>query len=642
MPPAERGPEFDLEPDEDGYPQARDRLTESFARWAAARGKPVERWIADLFCDFQHGYRGGHLGRWYVDDVHELLDDWFPRKVNLDAEDVERVVPTLVAFLAYLEDDGLLAPGSDPPKRLRRVAGQHDVSFFESMTDASRFGPAKAMFTAMTSEGVDATDEEAVGRWIDDFNARPFAERDGVLGPSLDASHDEDRSLPPTVLPSPEELAASASAAPILERFGRLVAFVGDGRKLTAKGNLTVADGKALVAILGTDDEVDPDIGTRTFRTRSSTVLHGVDLTFRWAKAAGFLRVQHGKVLTTKKGRALERDPVRAFEQACRGLLKLGPLGAQRPGWRRGWEEFLDGGTANLLTALLAGDPVPFDDLAESAWEEVDAAFVLPESPYIDWRDAIARDVSDGLETLELAGVLTRADDERIVTEWGLEDREGGEVSLTPAGRWLAHRLAEEMGYDAPVAGGLADTDADMLLEQCAELPLDEAEAELAAWCARRDASDAAGELANAARRGGFDAGMIAFAGFEMIGDTAEPAVRTLIDDPETGATALLWLVQRGFEDRAALRRQASGLMVELLASFLRKDGAEGLMAELGELGPVDEQRALMEQVWRSPSPRAAEVLDAIGRHHPDKAVAKAARKALFQHRSAQANTAGR
>lgn len=629
---SERGPELDLEPDEDGYPQARDRLTESFARWAAARDKPVERWIADLFCDFRHGYRGGHLGRWHVDDVHELLDDWFPRKVNLDEEDVDRVVPTLVAFLAYLEDDGLLAPGSDPPKRLRRVAAQHDTSFAESMHEPARFGPAKAMFTAMTSEGVDPTDEAAVARWIDDFNARSFEDRDELLGPSLD----EPDSLPPVVLPSPDELAASAAAAPILERFRRLVGFVGEGRKLTAKGNLTVADGTTLVEVLGTGEAIDPDIGYRPSRARSSTGLPGVDLTFRWAKAAGVVRVQHGRVLATKKGRALDRDPVRAFERAVRGLLKLGPLGALRPGWRRGWEEFLDRGAPDLLAGLLPGDPVPFDVIAESAWEDVSDAFVLPESPYIDWRDQITRDVGEQLETLALAGVLTRVDDERVVNEWGTERREGGDVSLTPAGRWLAHRLAEQMGYDAPTVGELADADADTLLRRCAELPLDEAEGELTVWCGRRSEEAAARELAESARRGDFDTAMIVFAGFEIVGDAAEPAVRTLVDDPETRGTALLWLVQRGFEDREVLRGEAStDLMVDVLGSFLRQDGADAVIAELAELGPVDEQRVMIEQLWRSPSPHTAEVLDAIGQHHPDKAVAKAARKALFQHRSA-------
>jgi hypothetical protein len=38
--------------------------------------------------------------------------------------------------------------------------------------------------------------------------------------------------------------------------------------------------------------------------------------------------------------------------------------------------------------------------------------------------------------------------------------------------------------------------------------------------------------------------------------------------------------------------------------------------------------------IWRLDHPRLPDVLEAIGGHHPDKAVAKAARKALMKHKS--------
>ncbi len=42
----------------------------------------------------------------------------------------------------------------------------------------------------------------------------------------------------------------------------------------------------------------------------------------------------------------------------------------------------------------------------------------------------------------------------------------------------------------------------------------------------------------------------------------------------------------------------------------------------------------MLAQIWRLHHPRLPEVLDAIGRGHPVKTVAKAARRALMQHRS--------
>ncbi len=46
----------------------------------------------------------------------------------------------------------------------------------------------------------------------------------------------------------------------------------------------------------------------------------------------------------------------------------------------------------------------------------------------------------------------------------------------------------------------------------------------------------------------------------------------------------------------------------------------------------------LLESMWRHPAPETAPVLDALGRHLPDRALAKAARKAAVRHRSWIAN----
>jgi hypothetical protein len=51
-----------------------------------------------------------------------------------------------------------------------------------------------------------------------------------------------------------------------------------------------------------------------------------------------------------------------------------------------------------------------------------------------------------------------------------------------------------------------------------------------------------------------------------------------------------------------------------------------------------DDQYAALDQIWRHPSSLTAPVLDALGQHHPDRALAKAARKAAIKHRSWMAN----
>jgi hypothetical protein len=49
---------------------------------------------------------------------------------------------------------------------------------------------------------------------------------------------------------------------------------------------------------------------------------------------------------------------------------------------------------------------------------------------------------------------------------------------------------------------------------------------------------------------------------------------------------------------------------------------------------PSDSTSCLPRGIWRLDHPRLPDVLEAIGGHHPDKAVAKAARKALMKHKS--------
>ena len=77
------------------------------------------------------------------------------------------------------------------------------------------------------------------------------------------------------------------------------------------------------------------------------------------------------------------------------------------------------------------------------------------------------------------------------------------------------------------------------------------------------------------------------------------------------------------------------GPLVDILATLL--DDPQ----ELALLFSEAQERAdgdLIDDMWRHDQPETALVLDALGRHLPDKKRAKAARKAAMQHRSWRAN----
>ncbi len=66
---------------------------------------------------------------------------------------------------------------------------------------------------------------------------------------------------------------STAAKSELAGQVRAFVHWVGTGRKLTQTGRITLADARTLVAELGTDDEIDPTIGDRVFRTTSSQEL---------------------------------------------------------------------------------------------------------------------------------------------------------------------------------------------------------------------------------------------------------------------------------------------------------------------------------------------------------------------------------
>jgi hypothetical protein len=106
-----------------------------------------------------------------------------------------------------------------------------------------------------------------------------------------------------------DNLAAAAPPAPALRQVVALTRWVGPGRKLTQTGQLTMADARHLVGLLETGDAIDPVIGTRMFRTRSSADLPRLAIVVTWAKAVGLLRVVHGRLVPVKKNQRLLDRP---------------------------------------------------------------------------------------------------------------------------------------------------------------------------------------------------------------------------------------------------------------------------------------------------------------------------------------------
>ena len=73
------------------------------------------------------------------------------------------------------------------------------------------------------------------------------------------------------------------------------------------------------------------------------------------------------------------------------------------------------------------------------------------------------------------------------------------------------------------------------------------------------------------------------------------------------------------------------GMLLEVFLQELDTDGITAVVEHLDELGPEPEQVRWVESLLRVDHPRATDLLQAIGRDHPRKAVAKAARTTAFK-----------
>ncbi|WP_326649133.1 hypothetical protein [Streptomyces sp. NBC_01750] len=476
----------------------------------------------------------------------------------------------------------------------------------------------------------------------------------------------EDRpTLPPVRLHSDAELARDALATPLLTRAVRLARWAGPGTRVGAGSELVDeqlpmaaeelglggADGPAyaseawrlavdagLVEVQDPQDD-DAKYGTVTAGENLELIVSGgpQDILAIWQDALEAVHADATAPVLEDLAGAIDEDGEIDFE-----TLDWDPEAES---------EFLDGvlGNLYLLTVAEGGardEPVPLPALA--------ASMIVPDDMG-EPTDDVLEQVSDAMmrlddqfRLLEPIGLVEyRPVDEALMAEEGEEESAPpaededvsryGMVKLTPLGLYGVRARMREAGIDAPAVGDLADEDADALLDGLAHYPELSARAETEQWLARRTPADSARELLAAAR--GADEGaplrrLHCQQALTLVGPQAEPAVRAVLDDAELGGLARVWLAERGASDvPAPSESMIFWLAIDTIAAQL---GTEGDLEELRDLveGLVGQHSGFFEAAWRVDHPATADVLEAMGRLHPDKRAAKEARKAAFKARS--------
>jgi hypothetical protein len=290
--------------------------------------------------------------------------------------------------------------------------------------------------------------------------------------------------------------------------------------------------------------------------------------------------------------------------------------------------EDLDGMATALYTV---GGPVKMDALFEAYMAAAGGREREAGPPGGDGED-LAAGLSSALEALADLGVV----------ELGTEDAAGGlTVTLSRLGIWGMHRHLRAQGWHVPVLGSGARSGAATLLATLASSDAEDGEAEIAAWLAAREPGRAARELIGAARRGTPGLRGAGFAVLDRIGADAVPTVRAALDDPVLRAHAAVWLHEHGEEAELGPGERA-WLLVDLGAGLLEEADPRDVVAELLPDLPPKAQADMVAGLWEVDHPAVTDLLTALSDHHPDPAVARAARKAAFKARSPSPDARGR
>jgi hypothetical protein len=236
----------------------------------------------------------------------------------------------------------------------------------------------------------------------------------------------------------------------------------------------------------------------------------------------------------------------------------------------------------------------------------------------------------------------------------GISDSEDGDAArLTPLGLAAMRTLFAGSGVEVPLLPPAEEMTAADLIAMAESAAEEEFQAETAAWLAHRTAESAARELLSVAAEADPASRVLAVAVVTQLGAPAEPAWRDVLGQMELRgyAKATLATSATGGDLAAAVPSElelCDDDLAWVLTDALVADGWDDLDDEveyepgalakrLGEAIPAGREPAAFEMMARVPHPDAANVLTVIGRYHPDKKIAKAARKSAYKAASRQA-----
>ena len=489
----------------------------------------------------------------------------------------------------------------------------------------------------------------------------------------------------PVALPPEEELALAARGTWPLRELLALADWFASERRLTGTGMPRPDDIRALATDLdlwpGSTEEQAAERAERLKRLRAARDLPEFLALWRAAVDLGLIEVDSGRARACAEVRE-GLSPQRAldawvdlFERAIAGepgtedLFHVGRFGS---GLIR---DLLDDLYAEpddteislsaLATSIVEELARPGAQLSGASEELIDHSRRMAHMTL--YQTALGIGAGGGIRLIDHTGEEVRAEfapEKGLLPIYSLTLDESGDLdesgsgprdseivcaaALTPLGRYGVRRMFLAEGVEAPLLGGLARAGAVELLDALRRLPRDVRVAQIKAWAALRTAEEAVAEIAEACAEPTGDGAVrriIASEVLRALGGPALPPVRVLLasDRPAVAGLAASTLIGAPDLPQAEVEEVigSHGLWFTIdSAAGLLHTGESALAGALKSEDPGEGlpfTRLLFQssgEVWRGDHPQTLPVLDAVGRLHPDRKVAKAARRAAYKARS--------
>jgi hypothetical protein len=568
--------------DPEEFADGTEGLLGAFETWAEMRGREIDPYIADATLN-QRFESDGLLGRWTERALRDLLLLWMPRYLVITADQQEAVPSTVEALLEFFDARELLDERSEPIDALREHIRALTPEFHAAMAEPSNFGLVKFWELHMIEADVDSKDPVALQEFMEraqqgeiDFDQdllEAITERE--LAGDVDLPHQQSARVfdPPT-----EDAARKlAGETRIVAWLRALADWAGDGNS---------DDTDDLAAQLGFPEDFD----LVALATEMGVIVEDEDGLRRAEDTADALRLW-----AVAFGFVIEENE---YSDELEDRLPL------------------------MMTLSAAPTTMPMvilADMLEDELGEADLAHLDHEIRLLaDFGVVKAEEATD--EELEDIEVVLR----EVEVPSGPISRQV--VELLPLGEFGMLDLLVSEEVPVTTVDQLAIETAEVMVTRLSEASPEVFDKGADGWLAQRGPEDSVVQLRRLILRTD-DAGqrLVAFQVLKRLGTPGTELLRSLRDHPTVGPFAATWLVSEGLLKQEDLSRHevVFGLLDVLLSM------PDMLVAEFAA-EPKDVQLDLLVDIPKTGHPHAARALETIAAAHPDKLIAKAARKALY------------